>query len=245
MVELRSEGFMKTVLLILFITINCQAKNIRVAVIDTGLNSIDGKVPLCKEGHKSFVSDGLPFVDHHGHGTNIANLIKDNSNALIKGRYCLVILKFYDPLNNGSHNLERMIAAIKYATKLKVDVINISGGGTDFSSEERTAIERALNLGIKIVAAAGNERSNLKYKPYYPASYDHRIYVIGSTDPDGKLSEFSNYGDQVYQYEMGEDVLAGKYKMSGTSQATAIFTGKFLLDVYNAKNGLECIGRSK
>jgi len=225
------------------------AKTITIAVIDTGIDASNPK--LCKMGHKSFIDD-KPLVDNHGHGTHIAGLIAANAGDL---DYCIVSLKFYSDSNTGQQNLANTVAAVRYATNIKVDYINYSGGGPEFDEQESLAVKAALKQKIKIFAAAGNEHENLDLKcDYFPACYDKKITMVGNLTqlkvPDWVrtlayvkfikdlikedpkvVNSTSNYGKRVSIWEVGtelESTMPGgkRGKMTGTSQATAVATGK-------------------
>jgi major intracellular serine protease len=208
------------------------AKTIHIAVIDTG---IDAAVPkLCKVGHKSFVKSlPDPLQDEHGHGTHIAGII--SSIAGDGDYYCLISIKYYDGSGRES-NLTNLIKSIQYAVSLRVDFINISGGGEDPSDEERKTIEKALDNGINVVVAAGNDGKDLdKDCNYFPACYDTRIIMVGNllnTSPPTPAPS-SNHGSRVTRWEVGTHIkstLPGGHvgTMSGTSQATAVATGKMV-----------------
>lgn len=209
---------------------------LKIAVIDTGFDTAsewnkDSKPTLCDGEHKDFSRTGS-IMDKHGHGTHIAGLIHKHIGNI---NYCLIIYKFYDP--KGLHNGKAMIQSIKAAIKAKVDIINISGGGVDPIAEEKKVIKQALDQGIVVVAAAGNESNN---KPYYPAHYDSRIVVVGNVNVLGQRAPTSNFGPVVDGTEIGENVLSislgNSYKnMTGTSQSTAIATGKIAKELYTYK----------
>lgn len=250
-------------------------KPIVVAVIDTGIDEklMDSDI-LCKEGHKDFTGTGLQ--DNHGHGTHISGLIEQyaknyifrygespNSIKNIKANYCQIILKYYDPKARGADNLINTIKSFRWAIDHKVDVINYSGGGKEFSNEEKLIVTEALNKGIKVVVAAGNESKNLsddpcskiksfkkkflclknrdpkvKYGVYYPAIYDNRLYVVGNlvNYKTRVIASSSNYGTHINTWEVGTNVLSrlpnAKFGfMSGTSQATAIKSGKLVREM--------------
>lgn len=224
------------------------AKTIRVAVIDTGISSLTPK--LCSEGHKALTGKE-PLKDEHGHGTHVAGLINDYAGS---ADYCLVAIKFYDPTANGAINLRHMIDAIDYAISLKVDLINISGGGPEASGQEKEYISKALDNGIKVVVAAGNSGQNLSHNcDYYPACYDKRIIVVGNLsekESPSLMSNFgysanrapsSNYGRVVTRWEVGVNVTSacvnGRHacRLSGTSQAAAIASGKIVKEMFNHK----------
>lgn len=215
----------------------CNAPPLRIAIIDTGFGfqGLGDASKLCKFGHRNFsdnndfnsnlgTKDAVP-VDHHSHGTNIAGVI----DKFAKGEnYCLVIIKFYDPLAPTTNNLEATVKAFKYAKSLKVDIVNYSAGGVDFSPSEEKAVKEYLNSGGKLVAAAGNESSDVTQKPYYPAMYDRRIVSVGNLDPYTESpARSSNYGTKVSRWEIGTQTANGITE-TGTSQAAAVATGKII-----------------
>lgn len=207
-----------------------------VVVIDTGFksNPYTKNAKLCKYGHKNFTNvtevdstqstvNYVP-IDNHGHGTNVAGLIQKYAG---NANYCMVIVKYYDPKDTGFSNLNNTVRAINYATNIKAKYINYSGGGTDLSYEERTAVKRFLDKGGKFIAAAGNERKDLKDQGYYPAMDDDRVIRVGSMS-NGKIAPYSNFGKHVTRWEDGTNQIGFGIIQSGTSQATAIATGKII-----------------
>lgn len=247
-------------------------KRIIVAVIDTGLDSsLMNKEWVCPTGHKDFTGTGLQ--DNHSHGTHVSGLIdqyakdfiflkhkdvKPSDIDSISVDYCQIIIKYYDP-KYKSDNLQNTIKAFRWAIDQHVDIINYSGGGVDASEEEKAVVQEALNKGIKFVAAAGNERSNIDEKKYYPAMYDSRIFIVANlvdykvekivkkiVDKQGtititettkrNIASSSNYGLSISDYELGTNLLSrlpsGTYGyMTGTSQATAVKTGKIIKEM--------------
>ena len=100
---------------------------------------------------------------------------------------------------------------------------------------EKAAVKRFLDHSGKIIAAAGNEHASLELaeNAYFPALYDKRIIVVGNNTKDGVRSNSSNYGEPVTRWEVGEDVEAYGIVMTGTSQATAVATGKIISESDN------------
>ena len=210
--------------IIVLVGFNSYADQVKIAVIDTGFDMRYEKgVKLCKTGHKSLTDDSTH--DNHGHGTHIAGLIAMNA----KVDYCLVIIKYYDPFHPGN-NLANTIKAFEYAISENVDMINYSGGGVEPSSQEREVIGQALDKHIIIVAAAGNEGKDFRKQGYYPAMYDTRIVVVGNLTKNKKgkavRAPSSNYGQEVDLQVFGTNIKSLNGLMTGTSQSTAIVTGR-------------------
>jgi subtilisin family serine protease len=189
-----------------------------------------------------FVSDVNHPFDVHGHGTNMTGIIaglgmqgytrqfEPKVNGCVPN-IKVIPLKYYDNSGLGYNNLANLVRAVHYAVKLKVNVINFSGGGNDPSVPEREAIEEAAKAGILVVAAAGNDGRNNDLVPCFPASYElGNIISVGSTDGNGKMLSSSNFGiKSVDLLAPGLNITShlpgGKTgAMSGTSQSTAYVT---------------------
>lgn len=213
---------------------------IKVAVIDTGLDINDKrfKGKIC-EGSKDFTHTELK--DTHGHGTHVAGAIVKYAGD--KANYCLLILKYYSPIASGPVNFQRSLEAMKYAEEQRVNIVNYSAGGPEREPEEREVIER-MRWALFIVAAgndgvdANTGRSptstvNNSDKTYYPAAYGlPNVIPVGSLDAKGVRLPSSNFGPAVKVWELGtyESTLPNGRTgvMTGTSQATAVFTGKVI-----------------
>lgn len=216
-------------------------KDIVVAVVDTG---IQFNHPFLKnnlytaKGKLSAVNYGVDFsgekqtskpTDSHGHGTHVAGIVKS-----VFPEVKLLALKYYNPQASGQKNLDSTIKALKYAVDQNVDIINYSGGGPEPSAEEHKVLKEAEKKGILVIAAAGNEKSNidLKKNAYYPASYGlSNIVTVGAHNEFNQIIASSNWGKKSV------DIAAPGYRiksaipgngagiMTGTSQATAFVTG--------------------
>jgi len=216
-------------------------QNIVVAIVDTGIqfnHPFLANNLFVSQGKLSSRNYGLDFstarpkstpTDTHGHGTHVAGIVKS-----IFPDVKLMALKYYNPMASGKANLDSTIKALKYAVDNNVDVINYSGGGPEPSAKELAILKRAERKGILVIAAAGNERSNIdkKRNAYYPASYGlSNIITVGAHNEQNKLISASNWGSKSV------DIAAPGYRiksaipgsgagyMTGTSQATAFVSG--------------------
>ena len=186
----------------------------------------------------NFADGNENIMDYHGHGTHVAGIIGGTGKKCQPGispKVSLMILKYYSEGAPGSVNLNNTIRSINYAIQKGAHIINFSGGGPHPNEEERQAIELALEKNILFVTAAGNEHSNIEKHPYYPASYNlSNILSVGASDRFDKHSQFSNKGNKVTAHAPGTEIystLPGENcgRLTGTSQATPIFTGGAVL----------------
>lgn len=196
----------------------------------------------------NFVSNNNNLTDNHGHGTHIAGIIGASAGngkgiAGISPKVSLMILKYFDPKVSGTDNLRNTIQAIRYAASNGAKVINYSGGGTEYSHDERAAVEDARQKGILFVAAAGNERSNSDQHKYFPADYGlSNIISVTAIDPSTEVLASSNYGVETVDIAApGQNILStlpgNSYGyMTGTSQATAFVTGAAVLVMAHHKS---------
>jgi subtilisin len=222
-------------------------KPIRMAVLDTGINNhISSKVRLCADGHKDFTTDsekkGNTIVikgkeyprDVVGHGTNVVNLIAQNVGD---ANYCIVVVKYFS--KNAISNLGSYNRALKYLSDMDIDFLNISSTGNIHDMEEEMYIKKILDKNVVIIASAGNDGEFLGDIKYYPAMVDKRIVVVGSLDKRGNISTFSNYGPDVDAWELGEGYVTGGISFRGTSQSTAVHSGKLILKKYEENKGIK------
>lgn len=217
-------------------------KDIVVAVVDTGIDPIHPfleKNIFVEQGRVDETNFGVDFskdkkgrgapIDQHGHGTHVSGIIKS-----IYPEVKILALKYYNPTASGIDNLNSTVEALRYAVDNNVDVINYSGGGPEAAVEELRILKEAERKGILVVAAAGNEESNIddKRKAYFPASYGLKnIITVTAHDEDLKILSSSNYGRSSVDifapgYRIKSSLQNGRAGyLTGTSQATAFVTG--------------------
>ena len=171
-------------------------KNV-IALIDTGVNgSVSSSVSMI----------GDDTSDSNGHGTRMAQLIKEtNPDAQIMSIKALGA--------DGTGDASAIIAAIKYAVQNNAGIINLSVSALKNSDYDLVAkaIAEAQSKGIKVVAAAGNKSMDASH--FIPAGIDG-VITIGAADKNGERLASSNYGDCV-EYNVIAD---------STSEAAAIYS---------------------
>lgn len=172
---------------------------------DDGNGIIDDVFGFDAAGDFGFPADGDPMDGGVAiaHGTHVAALAGATlGNDLGANGACpsARIMALKGSPNGGGFPVSAILSAIDYAIAQRnrgvpVYVINASLGGPEFNSVERSAYVAALNAGIVITAAAGNESVDNETTPTYPANYDvPNILSVGATtrtDAKAGLSNFS------------------------------------------------------
>lgn len=188
-----------------------------------------------------FITNTGNLIDRHGHGTHIAGIIGAEAGngkgiAGISPKVRLMVLKYFDPRHPNTNTVSNTVKAIRYAVRHGARIINYSGGGLEYSQEEKDAVAEAEKAGVLFVAAAGNEKSNSDISKYYPADYGlSNIISVTAIDPDTQVLSSSNYGVETVDLAApGQNILStipgNEYGfMTGTSQATAFVTGAAVL----------------
>mgnify|MGYP000754750620 FL=1 len=139
---------------------------IKVAVIDTGVDfnhpdlfgwGPDGKVV---GGYNFIREDELP-LDTNGHGTQVAGVIAADGQAIgIAPKAKILAYKVSEDGEGVSSEL--IIRAIEKAIEDGADIINISLGVNKTNAKIDRAVSIALEEGIFVVTAAGNDGPGLK-----------------------------------------------------------------------------------
>ena len=184
-------------------------------------------------GWDSLNNDSDPN-DSHGHGTFVATTAVAALNEV--GMVGVAPDSVVMPIRvcQTSCTLAAILTGMAYAIDTGADVINLSfglGGASAFSPLMQGAIQEAVDTGITVVAAAGNDGTNNDAVPFYPASYDiDGLISVAASDDDDALAWFSNYGaTSVDLAAPGESVLGGTIAGwgigSGTSFSSPVVAG--------------------
>lgn len=161
------------------------------------------------------------------HGTHVGGIASAATNngvgiAGIGFSAKLMCIKATTQANYITHGYQGII----YAADNGADIINCSWGGTSSSVTGQNIINYAVQSGAIVVAAAGNDNTEVKF---YPASYEGVVSVAATRDNDLKAS-FSNYGTSITVSAPGSNIYStlpgGDYGyLSGTSMASPLVAG--------------------
>lgn len=203
-----------------------------VGVVDTGLdrNHPELKNQLIGE-YNSHDPMKRPLADLHG--THVSGIIAAEAGNGIGGYGVNPDAKILSiDVFNRYYGFDYDIAeGILYAVEQEVDVINLSLGTYYPSPVLKDAVEKAIDAGIVVVAAAGNENTD-QMKPY-PAGFPG-VISVGATNDANERAFFTNYGAVIDVVAPGEDVYGPAFdvdkhstfdKLSGTSMSSPIVAG--------------------
>ena len=188
------------------------SSDVIVAVLDTGI-AFEDFGPFRKApdwGSTRFVA-GFDFVngdshpnDDEFHGTHVSSTIAEATNnrtgmsGLAFG--CAIMpVKVLDDEGNGS--FFDVAEGIDFAVQNGAKVINMSLGGPDNSVSVRQAVDRAVQAGVTLVAAAGNDGVG---RVDFPAALPN-VIGVGAVDGRKVLAPYSNFGSQIDVVAPGGD----------------------------------------
>jgi serine protease len=181
-------------------------------VLDTGVAYEDfGPYRKAPDwGNTRFVA-GFDFVnrdshpnDDEYHGTHVASTIAEATNnregvsGLAFG--CAIMpVKVLDAEGNG--RFFDVAEGVDFAVRGGAKVINLSLGGPDASTTMQQAVDRAVQAGVTVVAAAGNDGVS---RVDFPAALGN-VIAVGAVDARKSLAPYSNFGSQIDVVAPGGD----------------------------------------
>ncbi|MCM3873500.1 MAG: S8 family serine peptidase [Pyrinomonadaceae bacterium] len=220
-------------------------KNIKVAVLDTGLDLGHPDFVGRQISSRSFVA-GQAVQDGHGHGTHCIGTACGPKRPSQLPRYGIAfnseIFAGKVLSNQGSGGDAGILAGIQWALTNKCHVVSMSLGagvspGQGFSQIFEQVARRTLAAGTLIIAAAGNDsaRPGLIKPVSHPANCPS-IMAVGALDQQMRVAFFSNgglnpSGGQVDIAGPGVAVISSfprptlRRTLNGTSMATPHVAG--------------------
>jgi subtilisin family serine protease len=232
-----------------------------VAVVDSGVQAdhpdLAGRLIA---GHDVVENDATP-QDANGHGTHVTGIVGAATGngigvAGVAPSARLMPVRVLD--EDGSGTADGVAAGIDWARTHGADVINLSLGsevpivGATQAGVLDAAMRRALDAGIVVVAAAGNNGVPVCEQPAASAG----LVCVGAVDRRGEHALYSSFGSGLGLVApggsalpaAGEGVLStypptGYAELSGTSQATPHVSGVAALLVACGLRGQSAVRR--
>lgn len=193
--------------------------NINIAVVDSGINYnhelFKNRIERTKVDFSTDASGDER--DTSGHGTKVAGAIAKSTPSNVK----LFGYKIFDKNLKGTSS--EAVAALSYIKQLKnkPDIINCSFATGSLG----TVIDELVDMGVTIVAAAGNDGEEVYQQP---ALFDSAI-TVAAINPHGNAWISSNYGSCVDISAPGVGVYTANFpgnntyaQFAGTSMATPL-----------------------
>ena len=225
--------------------------NVRIAVLDTGLNlshrELQGKVGASADfvdldglNTSDFIGDvsGYDDVpeDEVGHGTHVSGIVGGRGIEMSEGvapGCTIMAVRVLATMKSGTRFvgagiIDNINAGIKWAADHGADVINMSlgikhiGGGLPHED----VIRYALSKNVSVVAASGNDGTAERY---YPGALPG-VIAVGAVDQAGTVAPFTSYGANIAVVAPGVNIYSSYARntyafASGTSQASPFVCG--------------------
>ncbi|MFD3501790.1 type VII secretion-associated serine protease mycosin [Streptomyces sp. NPDC058676] len=229
-----------------------KGKNVRVAVIDTGVDVTNPQLTDAvdvKSGRNLLPKnlkddDGNPIergkengtTDTVGHGTKVAGIIAARpaeGTGFVGLAPDATIIPIQQNDAEGHGTADTLANAILYAIQARADVINISQDTSNAVKPTSTleqAIDAALAQRIVVVASAGNDGLGGNVKETYPASYKG-VLAVAASDRNNERASFSQSGEFVGVAAPGVDMISTVPKGGHCSDNGTSFSAPYVAGV--------------
>jgi subtilisin family serine protease len=143
-------------------------------------------------------------TDPDGHGTHVCGTAAaaENGGGMVGLAPGCRLMPLQVELMGSTADYQRRADAINFVAQAartnpgKRYVLNMSWKTAGDVTSIRKAIAGAIETGVVVVAAAGNDDSDMDKNSHYPASYPGLI-AVAALDSSGRRASFSNYGSRV------------------------------------------------
>jgi serine protease len=203
-----------------------------VAVIDSGIRSNHPDlIGQLLGGYDFFENDNNPLDTGDSasgppssfHGTHVAGTVAAASNngsgvAGVAWNAKIMPLRVLGPGGGTSYDVNQ---AVRYAAGLsndsgtvpaqRADIINLSLAGGGFNAFDQALYTDVTNLGVIVVAAAGNDASS---QFAYPASYEG-VISVSAVNINRARAPYSNFGSAIDVAAPGGDSTTGDSNLDG------------------------------
>lgn len=202
---------------------------------------IDGNVDLsAAELNGAAITNKTPCTvtvtpESTGHGTGTASILVARDYGVVPDATLLAYqtdVGDADPGGDctgiGGVNLVGYPSLINHAINDGAQIINLSAGSSDHSSELRWAIARAIHQGVLITGSAGNEArdANNTHLGWWSG-----VVGVSAVDQNGAFASYSSWGQGVTTAAFGGPVVTREYpsnafiQTNGTSSSAPIVAG--------------------
>jgi subtilisin family serine protease len=176
---------------------------ITVGIVDSGVQGdhpdLAGRVLGGASIQGGVVTPNGGTKDVNGHGTHVAGIIGAGVNGVgivgVAPEVTILPVRVLD--SNGVGANSDIGAGITWAADHGANVINISIGSNTNSVSVSSAVDYAVQRGVTVVAAAGNNhQQNPPDVPQYPAALDSTV-AVAALSQSGGIAGYSTTGAYV------------------------------------------------
>ncbi|MDP9270897.1 MAG: S8 family serine peptidase, partial [Chloroflexota bacterium] len=201
-----------------------------VAILDTGVDGSQPDLAGSLVAGTSVFDGSNGQTDLNGHGTWMAGIVAaqtDNGAGIAGIGYAGVRVMPVTVLGaDGTGQDSDIITGVVYAADHGADVILMAFSNPAFSPALQAAIDYAWSRGSVLVAATGNNGSDVAT---FPAG-DRGVIGVANTDQTDALNTSSNYGPAAFMAAPGTDIdttssEGGVAAITGTSASAAEVAG--------------------
>jgi subtilisin family serine protease len=206
---------------------NITGKNIKIAIVDTGVDYTHPDLGKCFGsgckviGGWDFVNNDPDPMDDNGHGTHCAGIAA--ANGTLKGVAPDANILAYKVLSAaGSGRESWVIAGVERAVEDGANVISMSLGISYYYFENcydiplSQVVDNAVDAGVVVVVAAGNEGPD--YQTISAPGCAKKVITVGATNKSDSIADFSSRGPHVSKYDVipKPDVVAPGVRINST-----------------------------
>ena len=213
---------------------------VKMAILDTGIDPNHQDLKPNLMGSVDFTGDNRKL---HGHGSHVAGIAGAKANGTgvigVAPDCSLYSVRVLDSNGLCPGDYSWIIRGIEWCIENGMDIINMSLGSPENPPDElRTIVSKAVNSGIIIVSAAGNEgRKDLNWPARFP-----EVISVAALTKDGKIANFSNTSDDIKVAAPGCDIYScwtdGGYAVeSGSSMSSPFVAGIIALMISYHRDG--------
>jgi len=188
-------------------------------------------------GLANFTADDIHKLGPN-HGTIVAGIIGavgNNALGTTGVAWQTRLLPVRALTKNGDGSTKIIAQAIEYAIKMKADIINLSFVGAQTDSDLQSSLQHALEAGILVVTASGNDSVNLDNEPHFPICSSLQngagaLLGVSAVDEFYARAPFASYGSNCVDLSaLGVNLRSTRVKY--VNQATG--------DIYLTIGGLD------
>lgn len=189
-------------------------QGVRVAIVDTGINPSHPSLDhLSIVAWKDYVNGQPQPYDDAGHGSHVAGILA-GEGATFGGKYQgfnmkgaapgveLVVVKAITSEGTGSSS--NVAAGIDFSAQQGADIICLSLGSRsqilNLGDEITQSVNRAIDRGILVVAAAGNTGEESDRRDVESPASILEVIAVGAVDEDRRVADFSARGSEDQNY---------------------------------------------